>query len=235
MLAVVALVAAAERRFDDAFRLLFLAVCIDVVDGTLARRLDVATHWPLIDGERLDALIDLMTMAVVPTFIALVAGALPQPAFLWVGVMVVASLVRFSRRGSKSDCGTFHYLPSCWYAVVFYAVQLRLSPAIVGCCIAAVVVAMFTRGQYAHPTLHPTRVQHIAIGVPALLLVAGVLFGQLPAWPWLVVSLTYVGFYVAQASWLTLCDVARNGAPTSRLRRITATIIRNYPRPSYTP
>ncbi|HET7436898.1 MAG TPA: CDP-alcohol phosphatidyltransferase family protein [Thermoanaerobaculia bacterium] len=232
VLAFAAVAAAADRRFRDTFRFLFVALCIDAVDGTLARRLDVSMHWPRVDGERLDALIDFVTMVITPALVALLAGVLPNPAPAWAGVMIVASLVRFSRRETKSG-GHFHFLPSCWYALVFYALYLPLSPTVVGACIVVAVAAMFTPGHYAHPALHETRLLHIVIGVPSLLIVASVLMGYLANWPWLAFSLGYVAFYVGQAFWLTLRAASLTDAPMSPLRRLIAAIIGNYPRPSF--
>jgi len=230
--ALAAFIATAERHFDRAFVFLALALVVDATDGMLARRLAVAIHWPDIDGERLDALVDFLTFVVVPAFLAVVAGVLPKPAFLWAAAMVVASLVRFSRRRTK-ESGRFHYLPSCWNILVFYAFYLRPPFVVVGVSIAVIIALMFTPGRFPHPILQASRHVHLAVATPAVLLGLGVIVRVLPARPWLLVSLMYPAFYGAHAAWLTLDNAARTRSAASRLRRLFSVIIGNYLRASY--
>jgi len=228
LLALAAFIATAERHFDRAFLFLALALAVDATDGMLARRLAVTSYWPFFDGERLDALVDFMTFVMAPAFIAVFAGVLPRPAFLWAGAMVVASLVRFSRRDTKEG-GRFKYLPSCWNVLVFYALYLGLRSELVGACIAVLAVLMFVPGYFPHPTLHPSRRWHIAIAIPTLIMVLGVGVGTLPARPCLLLSLAYPVFYGAQAIWLTLENAPRSRSTTSPWRRVLSVIIGNYP------
>jgi len=228
ILALSALVAAAERNFDQAFLFLAAALGIDATDGIIARHFGVTKHWPNIDGEKLDALIDFMTFVAVPAFIATLTGILPRPVFLWASAMVVASLVRFSRRDTK-DGGRFCYFPSCWNVLIFYAFYLEPPRIVVGAFVTTMVVLMFVRGHFPHPMMHSTRRWHIAIGTPALAMGIGVLLGMLPARPWLLLSFAYPLFYAAQVIWMTVWDLAHQPPTSSLLRRLTALIIGNYP------
>jgi phosphatidylcholine synthase len=227
ILALSALVAASNRDFDQALLFLAAALGVDATDGIIARHLAVTKHWPNIDGEKLDALIDFMTFVAVPAFIGTLTGILPRPVFLWASAMVVASLVRFSRRGTK-DGGRFYYLPSCWNLLIFYAFYLEPPRMVVGACVATMVVLMFVRGHFPHPTMHATRRWHLVIGTPALMIGIGVLLGMLPARPWLLLSFAYPLFYAAQVIWMTVRDLL-DQRTSSLLRRIFAMIIGNYP------
>ena len=229
LLALAAFIATAERQFNRAFLFLAFAFAVDATDGMLARRFAVTTHCPGIDGERLDALVDFMTWVVVPAFIAAVAGVVPAPVLLWAGAMVVASLVRFSRRSTKEG-DRFKYLPSCWNVLVFYAFYLGVPPAFVGVCTATMVALMFVPGYFPHPVMHASRRWHIAVASPAVAIVIGVAARVLPARPWLMISLAYPAFYGAQAIWLTLEGAARTRPATSPWRRLFSAIIGNYQR-----
>jgi phosphatidylcholine synthase len=55
---------------------------VDGVDGALARRTDVTTNAPIIDGVLLDLVIDFLTYVFIPAFALLRSGLLDGPVGL---------------------------------------------------------------------------------------------------------------------------------------------------------
>ena len=76
-----ALVAAIQGDARTAFLWLVAATLIDATDGVLARLVDVARSAPLIDGARLDDIVDYVTYVVVPGAIVWREGILPPAAW----------------------------------------------------------------------------------------------------------------------------------------------------------
>jgi phosphatidylcholine synthase len=70
-----ALVAAIQGEFTVMFGLLAIALLIDGVDGSLARRLRVSERLPRWSGETLDNVVDYLTYVFVPVF-ALASGTI---------------------------------------------------------------------------------------------------------------------------------------------------------------
>lgn len=96
-----AMLAAADGRFDLAVYLLFLCIMLDMADGRLARALKVTSKF----GQEMDSLSDTVSFCVAPAF--LVQRAVLQP-LEGVGVMVavtyiLAGVYRLARFNLTSD------------------------------------------------------------------------------------------------------------------------------------
>src|SRR5512134_2678184 len=63
-----ALLATAEGEPRAALLWMLVALVIDSVDGTLARRAEVERVVPRIDGRRLDDIVDYLNYVIVPVF-----------------------------------------------------------------------------------------------------------------------------------------------------------------------
>ena len=86
-----ALVAAIDGDARTSLLWLVAATLIDATDGALARRADVTRTAPLIDGARLDDIVDYVTYVVVPGVLVWRADLLPVAGAPWI---VGATLVR---------------------------------------------------------------------------------------------------------------------------------------------
>jgi len=119
--ALLAAMAIVDQNWPAVFAWLGLALFIDGVDGTLARRTEVSIKIPEFSGERLDWIIDYMTYVFLPAFALIEAGFLPG---LWgiflASVMMITSLYHFCDLGNKSDDGNFVGFPAIWNIVAFY-------------------------------------------------------------------------------------------------------------------
>ena len=66
-----ALVATLNHDIKTAFLWLGVALIVDGVDGSLARKYDVKANMPYIDGAVLDNIIDYFTYVIVPAFMVM--------------------------------------------------------------------------------------------------------------------------------------------------------------------
>jgi phosphatidylcholine synthase len=120
--------AIASRDYREAFLWLLIALVVDSTDGFLARKFRVKEELSLIDGRRLDDLIDYLNYSFLPLFMIGWAGWIASPAWLWVTVALLTSLYAFSRSDAKSEGeGYFLGFPSYWNVFALY-VFLWLGP-----------------------------------------------------------------------------------------------------------
>lgn len=122
--AVVGLLMAAsivDRDYGAAFLWMLLAVAIDMTDGFLARRFRVKEVVPHIDGRTLDDLVDYLNYTFLPVCMIWRAEWLPEPGWLWCGMILMSSLFGFAHSGAKEESrGFFRGFPSYWNIVAFY-------------------------------------------------------------------------------------------------------------------
>src|SRR3569833_2660679 len=127
-IALVALIAASERRWALMFTLLAVALLIDGIDGALARWFRVRDVLPRWSGDVLDLVVDILTYVFVPAYALAVSDILPQllrgPLAI---VVVMTSVIYFADRRMKSDDNNFFGFPGCWNVVVCYLFLLQLT------------------------------------------------------------------------------------------------------------
>src|SRR6202451_1120435 len=76
--ALLALIAAVRADWPAMFVWLGIALVIDGVDGTFARRLRTAELLPRWSGDVLDLVVDILTYVFVPAYAIATGGLLPQ-------------------------------------------------------------------------------------------------------------------------------------------------------------
>src|SRR5579884_4459845 len=89
--AFLALIAAAGGQWPIMFVWLGIALAIDGIDGTIARRLRVADVLPRWSGEVLDLVVDIMNYVFVPAYALTAGGVLPGSVAVPLGLIVVVS------------------------------------------------------------------------------------------------------------------------------------------------
>lgn len=149
MLALIAMLRGDELK---AFLWLGLALFIDGIDGTLARRFHVREYTPQLDGAALDLVIDYLTYSFIPALMIYWFGMVPDgwgiPAACFVAL---TSLYCYANVDMKTADYYFEGFPAIWNLVVLYMHILR-SPewlnlvVIIGCGILT-----FVPWKYVHP------------------------------------------------------------------------------------
>jgi phosphatidylcholine synthase len=201
-----ALVAAVHGDARASLLWLAAATLIDATDGALARLADVARTAPLIDGARLDDIVDYVTYVVVPGVLVWRLDVLPANAAPWVvAVTLVASALGFARRDAKTGDHLFTGFPSYWNIVAVYLIAFRPPPAIAAAILLVLAALVFVPIRYVYPSrtvfLRPLTVALGAAWTVAFVAVIWCLPDP-PAWL-LRASLLYPVYYLALSLWLT--------------------------------
>jgi phosphatidylcholine synthase len=89
--ALLALIAAVSADWTRMFLWLGLALIIDGIDGTFARRLRVAELLPRWSGDVLDFVVDFTTYVFVPAYAIAEGAVLPASVALALGLIVTVT------------------------------------------------------------------------------------------------------------------------------------------------
>jgi phosphatidylcholine synthase len=164
-LAMLALAATARDDEQLAFVLLFAALAVDGIDGTLARRWRVKDVEPRIDGDSLDLVVDYLTYVFVPAFLLWRGNYLPAALAPWLTALILlSSLYTFARTDMKTPDGYFRGFPALWVVVAFYLFVLRPDAAV-----AAAVVVVLAAATFAPiHVVHPFRAREYGAWLPAI-------------------------------------------------------------------
>lgn len=199
--AMLAMLEAVKQDWSMMFLWLVVALIVDGVDGPMARRYDVKTKAPIIDGVLLDLIIDYLTYVFIPAFALFNSGLLPGwTGWLAIIVITFASVLYFADTRMKTADYSFSGFPSCWnmVAVVIFAttpdfwVSLGL--------IVVLAVTMFLRVKF----VHPVRTQRWR-GVTLPMALGWIGFATLAAWGdftqagWVTLGLAVTSLYLLLA------------------------------------
>ena len=152
VLGFLALVAILEGDRQAVFLWLGLALFVDGIDGTLARRVRVHEMTPQFDGTTLDNVIDYFNYTAVPAMMIYWFDLVPE-GFATVtaaGIMAV-SCYTFSNAGIKSSDYYFVGFPALWNLVVLYFHILQTGPWVNLAVIVVCAILTFVPWKYVHP------------------------------------------------------------------------------------
>lgn len=166
--ALLALLAAVRADWPQMFVWLGVALFIDGVDGTFARRLRVADLLPRWSGDVLDLVVDILNYVFVPAFAVAAGGLLPQGLAIPLGILIVVTgALYFADRLMKTSDYYFRGFPALWNLAVFYLFLLKPAPWLGAGLIAALAALTFVP---IH-VVHPVRIAHLrALTTGALIL-----------------------------------------------------------------
>lgn len=200
--ALLAAMAIVNKDWQAMFAWLGLALFIDGVDGTLARRTEVKVRIPEFSGERLDWIIDYLTYVFLPAFALIEAGFIPG---IWgiflAAIMMITSLYHFCDLGNKSDDGNFVGFPAIWNIVAFYI--FLFDPGLIVSSLVILVLAAltFVPLKWVHPVRAKwARPVTLTVTVVASLAALLVMWTGFPANTWLQVILGVSAIYLIGVS-----------------------------------
>jgi phosphatidylcholine synthase len=154
--ALLALIAAVRASWPQMFAWLGVALVIDAVDGTLARRLEVAQVLPRWSGDLLDFVVDFATYVFVPAYAIVAGGLLPPPAAIPLGLLItVTGALYFADRRMKTADSYFCGFPALWNVVAFYLFVLKPAPWLAAIAIIVLAAATFAPIHFVHPVRVP--------------------------------------------------------------------------------
>jgi phosphatidylcholine synthase len=150
VVAVAALLACARGDLRIAALWMLVALVIDSVDGTLARRVGVSEVLPRIDGRRLDDIVDYTNYVIVPAVFLVQAGSVLHP--LVAAAPVLSSAYGFSQTDAKTEDHFFVGFPSYWNVMAIYLWALAVPAEVGTALILAFSAAVFVPLKYVYPS-----------------------------------------------------------------------------------
>jgi len=196
-LALIALVYAVQGQWPAMFLCFGIALVVDGVDGTIARRLEVAKLLPRWSGDVLDLVVDFVTYVFVPAYAIVAGGLLPRLLALPAGVVIVLTgALYFADRDMKTADNYFRGFPALWNAAAFYLFLLKPPPLLAAAAIVLLAGLTFVPFKF----LHPMRVARMrAVNIAAVMLWAVLALiairRDLDPGPWVTGSLVVIGLY----------------------------------------
>jgi phosphatidylcholine synthase len=195
--ALLALIAAVRSDWPLMFIWLGIALFIDGVDGTFARRLHVAEVLPRWSGDVLDLVVDILNYVFVPAYAVAASGLVPPMVAIPLGILIVVTgSLYFADRLMKTSDYYFRGFPAIWNVAVFYLFVLKPQP--LPATVSIVMLAVFTFVPFH--VVHPMRIAHlreitiVALVVWALLATYAVAAHLDPGF-WTQASLCFLAIY----------------------------------------
>ena len=152
VLAMLAMLAAVEEKWDLMFLWLVIAFFVDGIDGPLARKYDVKTNAPEFDGVLMDLIIDYLTYVFIPAF-ALFTSGLMDGWSGWAMIIIItfASVMYFSDTRMKTKDNSFKGFPGCWNMLVLVLFALQPEWWVSLIVVTVLAAAMFLPIKCVHP------------------------------------------------------------------------------------
>ncbi|MEM8979707.1 MAG: CDP-alcohol phosphatidyltransferase family protein [Pseudomonadota bacterium] len=213
--AMLALISAVWEDWATMFLWLLVALIVDGIDGPLARKYDVTTNAPRVDGALLDLIIDYLTYVFIPAYAIFWSELLPG----WMGwtaliAIIFASALYFADTSMKTDDYSFSGFPGCWnmLAVVFFATMYTPAEGwqawFALLLILALCPAMFLPLRFVHPT-RTKRWRPLTLTISIL----WVIFAGLAAWHSFDLPLPNQIGLVTTSLYLLLAGIAQQVIP----------------------
>jgi phosphatidylcholine synthase len=153
---------------------LAIALVIDAVDGTMARRVDITTQLPRFSGERLDLVIDYVTYVFVPVLALLLTRQLDGVlGRILASAILLSSLFHFSDLDSKAKDNSFVGFPAIWNIFAFYIFALAPPPWLTATAAALGVVLTFVPMPWVHP-MRVVSLRGVTLSITAAAGIAGI-------------------------------------------------------------
>ena len=152
--ALLSLIAIEASDYRLALIWLVVATFVDATDGWLARWARVDRNATLINGARLDDIVDYASYVLAPGVLLLHAGRLPEG---WIGVTVVcgmllASALGFTRQDAKTADHFFTGFPSYWNIVALYVLAADIPRGVTAIVVAALSVMVLVPIKFVYPS-----------------------------------------------------------------------------------
>lgn len=142
--------------FDDQAKAcllwLGLALAVDGVDGSLARKFNVQSVLPGFDGSVLDLVIDYLTYVFIPALF--IYSYIPLPHYtllLSTAIILVSSLFCFCNLEMKSKDNYFQGFPAAWNVVALCLYIIQPTPWVTFLTIIGLALLTVTRMKFLHP------------------------------------------------------------------------------------
>ena len=163
VLGFLAIISILKNDLVGAFLWLGLALLIDGIDGSLARKIGVLDKTPNIDGSTLDNVIDYLNYVIIPALMIYWFQMVPNgwEIILPAGMFAV-SLYTFANMNMKTNDYYFSGFPAVWNIVVLYFYILNTHPIINVIIILLLFIFTFIPIKFVHP-LRVKKIRNLTI------------------------------------------------------------------------
>ena len=163
VLGFLAIISILNNDLVGAFLWLGLALLIDGIDGSLARKIGVLDKTPNIDGSTLDNVIDYLNYVIIPALMIYWFQMVPNgwEIILPAGMFAV-SLYTFANLNMKTNDYYFSGFPAVWNIVVLYFYILNTHPIINVIIILLLFIFTFIPIMFVHP-LRVKKIRNLTI------------------------------------------------------------------------
>lgn len=208
LLAFWALLLIIQGELQNSLFVMALAVIVDSLDGTLARRADVTTHAPFIDGALMDNISDYLNWVFIPVFWAYTFLGVP---FLAGSAVLIASLFGFSHKEAKTEDHYFRGFPSYWNFVIFYLWILDANVWISTSVLLILAVLVLVPVKFVYPSrTSKWRKTTLALAIPYGFIIFFMLFNLRETPLWLILASFYYPVYYILISVLANNEAEEN-------------------------
>jgi phosphatidylcholine synthase len=180
--AIMTIQAIIAHDYRQAFAWMGAAIFVDAIDGTLARKVNVMTYAPQIDGALLDNIVDYINYVLTPVILLLVHPNLLPGAGreVLLSLVVLSSAYQFTHKEAKTADHFFKGFPSYWNFVVFYMVIFGTSAMTNALVLVLFSVLVFIPIKYVYPSRMDYLTHHPLLR--RLMLALSILFGVAALW-----------------------------------------------------
>lgn len=207
VIAFLATIALFENQPIACLLWLGMALIVDGVDGSLARKVNTHSVLPGFDGVILDLVIDYLTYVFIPAIFIYRYIPLPDYTALGcAGVILVSSLFCFCNVNMKSKDNYFQGFPAAWNVVALCLYIISPGPWLTLGIIIGLALLTISRMKF----LHPFRVRRfmplniivtfIWLLCSALLVVTREAHNPAIVWLWLATSAYFLGICLWRTS-----------------------------------
>ena len=147
-----ALICVFKNDETSAFLFLGLALLIDAVDGTLARKFKVSVFLKNIDGKMLDSVIDFFNYIIIPSLMIYWFKFVPAPFEIIVpSIILIVSAISYSNNNLMTSDNFYKGFPCIWNILLFYLYLFDLSQIYNLFLISACILLKFIPIKFIHP------------------------------------------------------------------------------------
>ena len=152
VLGFLAIISVFNNDLVGAFLWLGLALLIDGLDGSLARKIGVTDKTPNIDGSALDLVIDYLNYVIIPALMIYWFQFVPPGWEIYIPAGIVAvSLYTFANINMKTSDYYFSGWPAIWNILVLYFYILGTNLWINLIVIIILYILTFVPIKFVHP------------------------------------------------------------------------------------
>ncbi len=147
-----ALICVFKNDEASAFLFLGLALLIDAVDGTLARKFKVSIFVKNIDGKMLDSVIDFFNYIIIPSVMIYWFKFVPSAFEIIIpSIILIVSAISYSNNNLMTSDNFYKGFPCIWNILLFYLYLFDLSQVYNLFMISACILLKFIPIKFVHP------------------------------------------------------------------------------------